>query len=189
MPILGVVASSARVQAGSYEWIASATGTGSNQVLNFSSIPSTYKHLQIRANLTTSGLGGSSQYGGWITFNGDTTSSYGDHSMYGTGSNPMVAYNVVPRANMGLITYSTNNGITSTNILDILEYSNTNKAKTVKSLQTSDMYSFGGGIVNYGTGMWNNTTTVSSISLFLNAGFGAHYFTTNATAHLYGIKG
>jgi hypothetical protein len=46
--ILGIIASSKLgVPAGAYESIASATGTGSSATITFSSIPSTYQHLQI----------------------------------------------------------------------------------------------------------------------------------------------
>lgn len=188
MPILGVVASSKQsASAGSYEWIGSAYGTGSNTVLSLSSIPSTYKHLQLRANLTTSGLGGTNAFGGWFTFNSDTTNSYADHSMYGQGTNPPQSYNVINRANMGLVTYSTNTSYTATNIVDILEYTNTSKVKVAKALQGIDNNS--NGICNYGTGIWNKQDTITSIQVYLNGGFGTHYFTTNASVHLYGIKG
>jgi hypothetical protein len=174
------------IASGSYEWIASAYGTGSNTVLSLSSIPSTYKHLQIRANLTTNGLGGTNAFGGWFTFN-NNTSGYSDHSMYGQGSNPPQSYNVTSRANMGLVTYSTNTSYTATNIVDILDYANTSKVKMAKALQGIDNNS--NGICNYGTGLWDNTSAITSIQVYLNSGFGTHYFTTNASVHLYGIKG
>lgn len=181
----GLFSPSAAV-ANSYESIATVTGTGSNQVLTFSSIPSTYTHLQIRANLMTNGLGGFTSYGGWIVLNSDTASNYADHTVYGDGS-AAAAYNVVPRANMGIIAYTTNPSSSTGSVVDLLDYTNTNKFKTLRSLYGGD--SNGSGYVALSSGLWRSTSAVTSISLYLNAGFGTHYFTTNATVSLYGIKG
>lgn len=174
------------ISSAAYESIATVTGTGSNQVLTFNSIPGTYKHLQIRANLTTSGLGGSSTYGGWVTFNGDTGTNYSDHSVYADGSGN-ASYSVLNRASMGIITYTTNSTYHASNIIDILDYTDTNKYTTAKSISGSDFN--GSGFVTLQGGNWRNTNAVTSVSLYLNAGFGAHYFTTNCSATLYGIKG
>lgn len=174
------------VYTGAFEPIATVTGTGSNQVLTFSSIPGTYKHLQIRASLTTLGLGGTTSYGGWITLNGDSGSNYSDHTVYGDGGTAD-DYITAPRTSMGVITYQTNPAYTAPSIVDILDYADTNRNTTVRSLYGGD--SNGSGFVGFSSGNWRNTAAVTSISLYLNAGFGGHNFTTNATATLYGIKG
>ena len=58
----------------SFDSIASATGTGSSGTITFSSIPQTYKHLQIRGigrlDVVTGGVSTR------IRLNGDTTSNY-----------------------------------------------------------------------------------------------------------------
>ena len=168
-----------------FESIATVTGTGSNQILTFSSIPSTFTHLQIRANLMTSGLGQTTTYGGWIVLNSDTASNYTDHTVYGDGASA-TAYAVVPRANMGIIAYQANPTYSTGNIIDILDYTNTNKFKTLRSFYGGD--SNGSGFVALSSGLWRSTSVITSISLYLNAGFGSHNFTTNATASLYGIR-
>jgi len=175
------------VLTGAYESIATAVGTGSNQVFTFSSIPQGYKHLQIRASLMTSGLGGTvTQYGGWVTINGDTASNYADQVVYGDGSSTG-SYTVVPRANTGMITYNTYGTYSTPNIIDILDYSNTTKFKSLRSFNGGD--SNINGYIALGSGLWRNTSSVTSISLYLNAGFGSHNFTSDAIVSLYGIKG
>ena len=67
----------------SFESIATATGTGSNSTLTFSSIPQTYKHLQIR--VMSRGNAATDQDNLLIRFNGDTGSNYNSHYVFGTG--------------------------------------------------------------------------------------------------------
>ena len=67
----------------SYESIATATGTGSSATITFSSIPSTYEHLQIR--FTGKGTG-SAEVDTSIRFNSDTGSNYAWHQVYGYGT-------------------------------------------------------------------------------------------------------
>ncbi len=69
----------------SYESIATASGNGSSATITFSSIPSTYTHLQIRAiTRDTSALNDS--YGAKLKINSDTGSNYTSHYLLGTGS-------------------------------------------------------------------------------------------------------
>ena len=65
MPILGLLASAISgnlfAPSGAYDSIATASGTGSSATISFTSIPSTYTHLQIRGiwNTTTGSAFGS----------------------------------------------------------------------------------------------------------------------------------
>jgi len=69
----------------SFESIATATGTGSSGVITFSSIPSTYQHLQLRwiARTTDATSGFESIL---IRYNGVTSTSYGYHYIEANGS-------------------------------------------------------------------------------------------------------
>lgn len=187
MPILGTIASSWRnvVVDGSFESIATATGTGSNQVITFNNIPSTYTHLQIRCSAPTTGLGGTGIYGGWFNINNDTASNYTDHSLYGDGTSA-ATYIVVPRSSMGLYVYSTTTTNSTANIIDFLDYKNTNKFKTVRSLCGGDVN--GSGSVLLQSGLWRSTSAITRIDFYLNQGFGTHYFANGAHFALYGIK-
>ena len=65
----------------SFESIATATPSGSSPYVEFTSIGSGYKHLQLRGVIrgTTNDIAD-------ITFNSDTGSNYSWHILYGTGS-------------------------------------------------------------------------------------------------------
>ena len=66
---------------GDYESIQTYTvGAGGQANITFTSIPSTYKHLQVRCFIFGSGL----QYN--ITLNGDTGNNYSMHNLTGDGS-------------------------------------------------------------------------------------------------------
>ncbi len=69
----------ARVADNSYESIATVNvGSSGSSFVEFTSIPSTYKHLQIRANSRYTGYqnSGAAVY---LQFNGDTGSNYSLH--------------------------------------------------------------------------------------------------------------
>ena len=101
--ILGIVASSKLVASGSYESIATFT-LGSSTTVTFSSIPSTYKHLQIRY-LARSARTGAATDDLAIRLNSDSGANYARHRLFGDGasvtasgqtSQVEIAYNQVP---------------------------------------------------------------------------------------------
>ena len=84
--ILGIIASSGAAAGGgtSYESISTVTvGSGGAADVTFSSIPATYKHLQIRGISRNSGSGISI---GRVRFNSDTGTNYARHTLEGDGS-------------------------------------------------------------------------------------------------------
>jgi hypothetical protein len=176
MLVLGTVGSqnTKNFLGGDFESIATANGTGSSATITFSSIPSTYTHLQIRVFNYT---GGGDNLG--IQFNNDTGSNYAYHQIAADGSDITVA-GVTNNTTM-LAGYSSPSqyGVAVT---DILDYKNTNKNKTIRSLHGSDAN--GSGFIIFRSGLWMNTSAVSSIRLFAN-----NNFTTASQFALYGIKG
>ena len=174
------------IPASSFESIASATGTGSSATITFSSIPSTYASLQIRAL----SLGDSATYTTTLdlTFNSDTGSNYSWHFLLGDGSSAGAggsanANNVfLLGANMGT---SAGANIGAANIIDIIDYASTTKNKTVRYFCGADG-NVGGGVcyLTLGSGLWRNTTAITSITLTANQNF-----TTATRFSLYGIKG
>jgi hypothetical protein len=170
----------------SYESIQTVTvGSGGQSSISFSSIPSTYKHLQIRALAKTNVSSGYSQI--VLNFNGDTASNYNNHQLYGfgasagaqsAGSQP-VLYNGYISANFG----STANMFGAT-IIDILDYTSTNKTKVTRGLSGIDMN--GSGAVTFGSGLWLGTTAINSITVGNDTGSN---FVQYSSFALYGIKG
>ena len=82
MPVLGIVASSILKSSGSFESIATVTGNGVLTSLSFTSIPSTYKSLQIRYSVAAPTSAGQLQ----MRFNSDTATNYWYHETYGNGT-------------------------------------------------------------------------------------------------------
>lgn len=164
----------------SYESIATATGTGSSATITFSSIPSTYEHLQIR--FTGKGTG-SAEVDTSIRFNSDTGSNYAWHQVYGYGTSAAASNGTSTNKILGFYTTGTNDSnVVSTAILDILDYKSTNKNKTTRMLSGLQGTN---GFIGLRSGVWLNTAAITSIDIVLDSG---NWATTTQIA-LYGIKG
>jgi hypothetical protein len=187
-PILGIYASQLSghlfAPSGAYDSIATVTvGSGGSSTVEFTSIPSTYKHLQIRA-ITRDGQAGTGFNNNIIRFNTDTASNYSAHRLSGDGSTAAAAgYANVTSVNVGLYTAAAGNtaGIFGVNVTDILDYADTNKYKTVRTLTGGDAN--GSGTIVLGSGSWRNTNAITSIQLS-----GTTYAEYSQFA-LFGIKG
>jgi hypothetical protein len=178
-----------------YESIATVTvGSGGSASIDFTSIPSTYTHLQIRGILQTN----RSSYIVDLTtvqFNNDTGANYSSHNLYG-------GYNTTPNVNVDANTsaskmefHGLNSGvganIFNAVVMDILDYANTNKYKTVRNLQGFDVNGTVGtgslgGTIALSSGSWRNTNAVTSVKISLIDGT---LFNQYSSLALYGIKG
>lgn len=163
----------------SYESIATLVGDGSATSLTFSSIPSTYTHLQIRA-ITNDASG--EEVG--IRLNGDTATNYSHHYLRGTGATATASGSATQaRINfMGVTANSTT--IMGVTIIDLIDYASTTKYKTVRAFMGYENNS--AGIVYLSSGLWQSTSAVTSLTVLNIGGFA---FGTQTTFALYGIKG
>ena len=175
--IIGSFSSGVVTPATSYESIATVTvGSGGSASIDFTSIPATYTHLQIRFTLAT----GNASDGNFIVqFNNDTTSAnYVRHYLIGDGS----TVNASGGDNTSAVAYNPGGTYPGVAVIDILDYTNTNKNKVVRSLAGQD--SNGSGFVFYTSVMYMSLTAISSIKL--------KYASQNAPQHsqfaLYGVK-
>ena len=112
MPILGIMASqiSGHLETNSYESIATVSLGSSQSTIAFSSIPSTFKHLQLRLFLKDDrGLNRDSVK---LTFNGDTASNYTEHALFGDGSSA-AAQAGAPTNQISMYRASGNSGATN----------------------------------------------------------------------------
>ena len=192
-PMLGIMASSisgSKAITSNYYSISTATVTSGGQTtITFSSIPSTYTHLQIRAianDTYTISAPSSGQF--QANFNGDTGTNYWYHSLYGSGtaigSQGSGGYNGI-YVLAGTTTGGVANHLMTPSVMDILDYTNTNKYKTTRTLSGTDVNATGGGkYIALQSGAWANTAAITSISI-----------TTQGTAFdqysqfaLYGVK-
>jgi hypothetical protein len=187
-PLIGILASSGAVAGGSYESIATANGTGSSNTISFTSIPSTYKHLQIRGILRSTR---SDPYTyGSIRFNGDGsgTTNYTSHHLIGDGSSATSGGTPNTAAidiNQIIAASSYSENVTAI-VIDILDYSATTKYKTVRHLYGDDRnaYSAYNGHINFSSGLWKNTAAINQINISDNVANWSAY----STLALYGIK-
>jgi hypothetical protein len=168
--------------AGAYELIETVAGTGSSNSITFSSIPQTYKHLQIRF----AGVGATDAYQTYrLRFNGDTSANYARHALFGQNGSVQVG----PASDVDFIKASPEGtGLTtqpSAGIFEILDYQNTNKFKTGRffsgAFHSSGYYSDVGVV----SGLWRSTSAITSITFYV---FSAS-FATSTRVSLYGIKG
>jgi len=153
MPVLGVVASSISnwLDASAYFPIATTTLTTATASVTFSSIPATYTHLQIRTMCLTSASATDVK----AQFNGDTGSNYALHLLWGNGSAASAgAYTAQTYAVAGITSITTANP--ASGVIDILDYANTNKNTTVRTLSGSDTNGVGG-FIFLESGLWLNT--------------------------------
>jgi hypothetical protein len=157
--------------------------SGGLSSITISSIPQTYSHLQVRY-LAKSGRVQNLAGQMVMRFNG----SYGarGHNLYGDGSGTAANSYVPAIGEFALAaTGSTAGNTFGVGIIDVLDYANTNKNKTIRSLTGADIN--GSGNIFFSSQLINSTTAISSISFeSLDGGTNLQQYTSFA---LYGIKG
>ena len=173
---------------GDYESIATTTvGAGGTSSITFSSIPNTFTHLQIRAITNTTKASASGADSIELTLNSDATASYSAHRLFGDGSgttadgfaNLNYSYIGVMPQTVSSVSYY------YAMVLDILDYANTNKYKTIRSLSGFDAN--GSGRAGLFSGSWRSTNAVSSITFYPDNR--SALFTQYSHFALYGIRG
>lgn len=151
--------------------------------ITFAGIPQGYKHLQIRSISRDSSGTISQQY---LRFNGDTATNYSIHTLTGNGASAGTAGSA--GANQSYINCGIKSGSSDlantfgVAIIDILDYANVTKNKTVRTLSGLDLN--GSGYVWMSSGAWRNTNAVTSIVLIPEVSS----FAQNSQFTLYGVK-
>ena len=188
-PILGIIASSFRSAAGpdgAYDSLATVTvPSGGLSSITFAGIPNTYKHLQIRF-ISRSTNTSFQQIGINMQLNSDTGSNYSRHGIFGDGATAGATSpgTSVTSFQVGQSASSVNNPSNlsfGAGIIDLLDYADVNKFKTVRSLTGSDIN--GAGTMMFFSGNWRNTTAISTITLTETSNFAQ-----NSQFALYGVK-
>jgi len=172
-PILkGVVASqiSGHLSSPDFVLIQTLTGNGSASTLDFTSIPSTYKHLRMIGNINNTS--GATHPSVEATLNGDSAANYS----YGYISNNSIGFGQT-RSNLILPTVATNTG----GVFDIFftDYTNTSKYKNALSDGGDTTYT------DNEIAWWRNTAAINRITI----GDGAGALSTSSVVSLYGLKG
>ena len=167
--------------AGAYDALATVTLSSSTASVSFTGIPSGYKHLQLRILARSTNASNSDNIN--LTYNGSGSNYYAYHQLYGTGTaafsntSNATTYNQTgyfPAANIA-------SSIFGTTIIDILDYASVNKNKVARTLTGYD--SNGDGIILLRSGLWMDTSAITSISMTA-----AGNFATYSSFALYGVK-
>lgn len=162
-------------------------GSGGSSSVSFSSIPGTYKHLQLRiiARDTSAATSG---YDITYRFNSDSGASYARHYLIGDGASVYINGSTAQTYAYGGFTMGGGQLASSfsANIVDILDYTNTNKYKVVRSIAgTSSNASTANDYAAIHSSAWHSTSAITSIVANNNSGTNFAQYSTFA---LYGIR-
>jgi hypothetical protein len=161
----------------------SVLGSAASSV-TFSSVPQTYKHLQIRFVTRGDSFGNSRAY---LTLNSDTSSftyhrlqatSGGGISSSGWGSGTFPG---------GWVADVNGNDVTgwAGAVVDLLDYTSTNKYKTVRSLNGAASDTSSSRQIQLTSSLWLSTAAVTTVGLVSSV----NNFDAGSRFSLYGIKG
>jgi hypothetical protein len=170
---------------GDFESIQTITAGSAVANIEFTSIPATYTHLQIRFIARTSQAGDVT--GGFLswTYNNDTAANYTYHVVKSDGVNATAANIINANNTFGerITTAFQTASSFGVGYIDVLDYANTNKFKTHIILAGWD--SNGSGQVAFNSGLWRSTSAISSIKILPS---GASNFVQYSSFALYGVK-
>lgn len=161
---------------GTYIALQTLTLSSNDSEVVFASIPSSYRDLVVITDVTASG----GSIGCRMRLNGDTGTNYFVVAMAGEGSGALFTESV----NLNYLYGNGNAALTGNRIIqvfNIIEYSTTNKHKTVLS-RSNDNNAVGSWA---SVARWANTDVVNSVTLFS----GSNSFAIGSTFALYGIQG
>ncbi len=163
-----------------YDSLGTVVLSSATSTVTFSNIPSTYTHLQIRwsAKLTENSV----TYL-YLRFNSDSATNYSYHTIYGDGSAAALDSNAPTSYAVAGIAGGTAN-IFAANVLDILDYSNTNKFKTARVINGVDVNG-AGGYVEFTSSNWRSSSAVTSIQIITQ---NPTTLAASSSFALYGIK-
>ena len=168
---------------GVFESITTTTLSTATSSVAFSSIPETYKHLQIRGIARSSRAAFASDPL-LIQVNSDTATNYSWHYLVGDGSSASSNAGATQSSMTNyLIANNTVSNVFGAFVIDVLDYANTNKYKTFRSLMGVD--NNGAGWIALNSGNWRSTSAITSITLTAQNGNLMQY----SSFALYGIKG
>jgi hypothetical protein len=167
-----------------------AVGAAGAAIIQFTSIPTTYKHLQIRwVGQTNRGTYATDNL--LVRINNDSSVSYSSHELRGDGASAASFASVSQTRQYvsGVIGTTQQANSFGAGVIDILDYTSTSKNKTLNFFAGKDnngTYAGVGGYVQVASGLYYATpAAVSSVQLL---GENANW-QQFSTATLYGIRG
>lgn len=159
-------------------------GAGGVSTVTFDDIPQTYKHLQLRITGRNTRVSGYNAGNFWCYFNKDFSTNYVYHILYGDGT---TIYSFAGLASTGTtvarIADNSVANVVGVSIVDILDYTNINKNKAVRTITGLDNNSIGE--LNIFSSVWLNTSAITSITIDTPS----FNIMQHSRLSLYGIKG
>jgi hypothetical protein len=168
-------------------------GAGGTSNIEFTNIPQDYTHLQIRGIIQTN----RPSYVVDVVrmqFNSDTSTNYSSHRVRGgydttstTVSNGAPGDSVIY---LGDLNSGVASNVFSSVVIDIIDYKDTNKYKTVRGFAAFDCNgtvgtgSYGG-TLNFFSGNWRSTNAINSMKFTIISGTAFNQYSSFA---LYGVK-
>lgn len=174
---------------GAYESIATITVSSPTANINFTSIPQTYRHLQLRGITKDTYTPAAEANFLLFLFNGDSGNNMSMHYLRGRGSGFVSAGAATTTDNVDQI-YAVSSGSGETNmfgcfIVDFLNYSDTNMYKTVRGYSFAvNNTSTTQARANTFSGNWRNTSGITSFRI----ASGWNTIAQFSSFALYGIK-
>jgi hypothetical protein len=167
-----------------YDSLISVALSTTTEGITFSGIPTGYKHLQVRAIVRSAAAAVNDDF--LVRFNSDSGSNYVGHALYGSGSSAgatitgttstTTLYQALVAGN------SLSANIFGSVVMDVLDYENINKYKTVRTFGGYDDNSTNGHISLRG-GLWMSNSAITSITIS-----GGSSWLANSSFALYGVK-
>jgi hypothetical protein len=166
--------------------IASVT-LGSANTVSFSSIPQTFTHLQLRVFGRSQGAGNGAFN---LQINGDGGANYGFGFHYLLGDGASASSGTTGSGSQAAIYFpniassSETSGVFGNVIIDILDYTNTNKNKVTRAIGGYD--NNGSGKVQLTSGLWLSTAAITSLTFASSTS--PYTFAAGTRFDLYGIQ-
>lgn len=159
-----------------YDSIATSTVSSNTTTITFSSIPQTYTDLVLICNFKNT-----TSVDMFIKFNNISTSIYSDTHLYGITGNVVGNYRQTS-ASLGLLDLGANGMGTAlgTTIINLMNYSNTDKFKTYLSRTAFTSIHTGAT-----SGLWRSTAAINQIDIIASS---SNTIATGGVFSLYGIK-
>ncbi len=162
---------------GSYFPLGEFTLASAQSSVTFDNIPQTYTHLQLRMLVRTA-----STTQDYVIYKPNNANLSARHFLSGDGatasagaSTTVYDFGQIPKSDSTASSY----GVF---VLDILDYRNTNKVKTLRQLGGVDLN--GSGNVALTSGLYNATTAITSLVITT---FNSTNYATNSQFALYGV--
>jgi len=160
-----------------YTPIQTTTLTGNQTTVTLTSIPGTYTDLVLVINAKNDTLTNSE-----IRFNSDSTTNYSMTALFGDGATAQsVRETSTAQASIDYISYLYTDNFAYSNVIQIMNYSNTTTNKTFLARANSAASG-----VDFIVGLWRQTAAITSLSILTTTG--TRNFASGSTFTLYGIK-